>query len=84
MLAGNRLEEAELGYGLPVGSRLVGTLRFGLATSTYGQDYRLGYGLRVLQVGETSFEFGINARRRKIPPYGGADHGGLARLTASW
>ena len=33
-LAGNPLE-AELGYGLPVGSWLVGTLRFAVATSTY-------------------------------------------------
>ena len=41
---------------------------------------RLGYGLRVLQVGATSFEFGADARRCEIPAYGGADHGALARL----
>jgi len=82
MLAGNPLE-AELGYGLPVGSRLVRTPRFGVATSTYGRDYRLDYGLRVLQLGATSFECGVDARRREIAAFGGADHGALARLTAS-
>ena len=36
------------------------------------------------QVDETSFEFGLDAQRRKSPAYGGTDHGALARLTASW
>ena len=42
--SGDRLD-AELGYALPVGSRLVGTPRFGVTTSEYGRDYRLGYSL---------------------------------------
>ena len=41
LASGNRLE-AELGYGLPVGRRFVGTPRFGLGTSEMGRDYRLG------------------------------------------
>ena len=32
--------EGEIGYGLPVGSRFVGTPRVGLTTSEYGRDYR--------------------------------------------
>ena len=28
-----------------------------------------------MQLGETSFEFGVAARRRKSPAYGGTDHG---------
>lgn len=83
MLAGNLLE-AELGYGMPVETWLVGTPRFGVATSTYGRDYRLGYGLRVLQVGATSIEFGVGAGRRETTAFGSADHGALSRLTASW
>ena len=42
--SGDRID-AELGYALPVGSRLVGTPRFGVTTSEYGRDYRLGYSL---------------------------------------
>ena len=38
---GTRLE-AEMGYGLPVGSRFVGTPRVGVGTSEMGRDYRLG------------------------------------------
>ena len=42
--SGNRLD-AEIGYALPVGSRLVGTPRFGITTSEMGRDYRIGYSL---------------------------------------
>ena len=83
MASGNRLE-AELGYGLPVGSRLVGTPRFGIGTSEHGRDYRLGYGLTVLQRGSMSFELGLEGTRRESSMQGVTDHGALARLTASW
>ena len=36
---------AEVGYGLPVGTRFVGTPRVGLATSQYGREYQVGYAL---------------------------------------
>ena len=45
--SGTRLD-GEVGYGLPVGSRFVGTPRVGFSTSEYGQDYRAGYGLGLL------------------------------------
>ena len=64
MASGNRLE-AELGYGLPVGSRLVGTPRFGIGTSEHGRDYRLGYGLTMFESGAMSFELGIEGTRRE-------------------
>ena len=83
MASGSRLE-AELGYGLPVGSRLVGTPRFGIGTSEYGRDYRLGYGLTVLQRGSMNFELGIEGTRRESSRQGVTDHGALARLTARW
>ena len=83
MASGNRLE-AELGYGLPVGGRLVGTPRFGIGTSEHGRDYRLGYGLTVLQRGSMNFELGIEGTRRESSMQGVTDHGALARLTASW
>ena len=37
---GNRLD-TEVGYGLPIGARFVGTPPVGLRTSEYGRDYRL-------------------------------------------
>ena len=80
---GNRLE-AELGYGLPVGSQLVGTPRFGIGTSEQGRDYRLGYGLTVTQRGAMSFDLGIDANRRESLAQGTAEHGVLGRLTARW
>ena len=66
--AGGRLE-AELGYGMPVGGRLVGMPSFGIGASGHGRDYRLGYGLTVAQGGADggSGEFsGIDATRAPI------------------
>ncbi len=81
---GNRLD-AELGYALPVGSRLVGTPRFGVTTSEHGRDYRLGYSLAVVQGGAMNFEFGLNAQRREsLLGQGNPDHSLHARVTATW
>ena len=81
--SGNRLE-AELGYGLPLGRRLVGTPRFGVGTSAYGRDYRLGYGLTVFESGAVGFELGVDAQRRESPGLGGTDNGVRGQFTASW
>ena len=81
--SGSRLE-AELGYGLPVGGRLVGTPRFGIGTSEHGRDYRLGYGMTVAERGAMSFELGVDAHRRESPAQVGAGHGVGGRLTARW
>ena len=81
--AGNRLE-AELGYGLPVGSRLVGTPRFGIGTSESGRDYRLGYGLTVFESGAMHFDLGVDANRLVSLGQGGAEHGVQGRLMARW
>ncbi len=72
------------GYGMPVWGRLVGTPRFGVGTSEYGRDYRLGYGLTGAEGGAMSFELGIDAARRESPAQGGAEHGVQDRLTARW
>ena len=80
---GGRLE-AELGYGMPVGGRFVGMPRFGIGTSDYGRDYRLGYGLGVLSRESLEFELGVDANRRESPAQGTAEHGILGRLTARW
>ena len=55
-------------YGMPVGGWLVGTPRFGIGTSEYGRDYRLGYGLTVAQGGAMHFDLGVYANRRVFGP----------------
>ena len=80
---GNRLD-GEVGYGLPVGSRFVGTPRVGISTSEYGRDYRVGYGLGVLDRGNVNFELGVDAHRRESPMFDGADNGFLGRATLGW
>ncbi len=80
---GTRLD-AEVGYGLAVGSRFVGTPRVGVGTSEYGQDYRLGYSLGALGGEGTAVELGVDAQRRERPLQGGTDHGALARATVRW
>ena len=81
--SGNRLD-GEVGYGLPVGSRFVGTPTFGVGTSEMGRDYRLGYRLGALGGAGTAFELGVDAQRRESPLQGGTDHGAFARATVRW
>ena len=82
--SGDRLD-AELGYALPVGSRLVGTPRFGVTTSEMGRDYRLGYKLTLLQAGAMNFEFGLDAQRRQsLLGQGDPEHSLHGRVTARW
>lgn len=85
---GNRLD-GDLGYGLPVGSRLAGTPRVGFATSEYGLDYRVGYSLGALQTEELEFELGVDAQRRESPLFlgmedGGVDQSVLGRAAVRW
>ena len=67
----------EIGYGLPVGRRFVGT-------SADGRDYRLGYRLGAIGGAGTTVEMGVDAQRRERPLHGGTDHGALARATVGW
>ena len=78
----NRLD-GEVGYGLPVGGRLVGTLRVGFGTSEYGRNYRVGYGLGVLNRESLNLELSVDAQRQESPLQGGT-HGVLGRATVGW
>ena len=80
LASGNRLD-GEVGYGLPVGSRFVGTPTLGVGTSADGRDYRIGYSLAVVQGGAMSFQFGLDAQRRESLGRGDADHSLVGRLT---
>ena len=80
---GNRLD-GEVGYGLPVGSRFVGTPRVGFSTSEHGRDYRVGYGLAVLDRESLNVELGVDAQRRESPMLGGTSNGVLGRASLGW
>ena len=81
--AGDRVD-AEVGYGLPVGARFVGTPRVGLSTSQYGRDYRVGYGLGVLEQGKVTFDLSAEAQRREAQMLGEASNGFMGRATLGW
>ena len=82
--------DGEVGYGLPMGNRFVGTPRVGFSTSEYWKDYRFGYGLGVLDRENLNFELGVNAHRRESSLFstgtggGSTDQGGLGRATVQW
>ena len=80
---GSRLD-AEVGYGLPLGSRFVGTPRIGVAATEHGREYRLGYGLGVLDRESLNLELGVDAHRRESPTLDGTDNGFLGRATLGW
>ena len=83
LASGNRLD-GEVGYGLPVGNRFVGTPPVGFSTSEYGRSYRVGYGLGVLERESLNFELGVDAHRRESPMIGGTDNTFLGRATLGW
>ena len=83
LASGNRLD-GEVGYGLAVGSRFVGTPTLGVGTSADGRDYRLGYRLGARGGAGTAFELGVDAQRRERPLQGDTDHAALARATVRW
>ena len=76
--------DAALGYGLPVGRRLVGTPRLGFGTSGYGRDYRLGYSLGALAGEKMDFELGVETQRRERRLRDGSDLGVLGRASVRW
>ena len=86
---GNRLD-TEVGYGLPVSNRFIGTPRAGVRTSEYGRDYRIGYQMQVAEQGRLNLQLGIDAERREIPIFqmqqqgGGSDQRILGRATVEW
>ena len=83
LASGNRLD-GEVGYGLPVGSRFVGTPTLGVGTSADGRDYRLGYRLGARGGAGTAFELGVDAQRRERPLQGDTDHAARAPASGAW
>ena len=81
--AGGQLN-AEVGYGLPVGARLAGTPRVGLTTLQYGPDYRVSYGLGVLDRGNVNVELGVDAQRRENTDAERNSNGLMGRGTLGW
>ena len=87
---GSNRFDTEMGYGLPIGTRFVGTPRVGLRTSEYGRDYRVGYGMEVLEEGRLKLQLGIDAERRENPTFhlrektGDSDQRVVGRATVEW
>ena len=90
MNGGGQRLDTEVGYGLPIGSRFVGTPRAGVRTSEYGRDYRIGYGMQVLEQGRLNLQLGVDAERRESPIFhlqeqsGGTDQRILGHATVQW
>ena len=90
MNGGGQRLDTEVGYGMPIGSRFVGTPRAGVRTSEYGRDYRIGYGMQVLEQGKLNLQLGVDAERRESPLFqmqeqsGGTDQRVLGRATVQW
>ena len=87
---GGRRLESEVGYGLPIGARFVGTPRAGIRTSEYGRDYRFGYSIEALEQRNLRLQLGIEAGRRQNPVFGlhgeagGTDQRVLGQATIEW
>ena len=47
----------------------MGTPRAGIRTSEYGQDYRLGYSMEVLEANELKLQIGVEAEQRHVPTF---------------
>ena len=90
LLAGGARLDSEIGYGLPIGKHFVGTPRAGIRRSEYGQDYRLGYSMEVLEASELQLQIGIEAEQRQVPAFllqdasDGRDQRVLGRATIEW
>ena len=90
MNGGGQRLDTEVGYGLPIGSRFVGTPRAGVRTSEYGRDYRIGYGMQVLEQGRLNLQLGVDAERRESPIFHlqeqsrSTDQRVLGRATVQW
>ena len=78
----------DLGYGMALGDRLVGTPRVGFGTSAMGREYRLGYSVGVLRGEGLEFELGIDAEHREhmnlLDNLGSTERALVARATARW
>ena len=90
MNGGGQRLDTEVGYGMPMGSQFVGTPRAGVRTSEYCRDYRIGYGMQVLEQGKLNPQLGVDAERRESPLFqmqeqgAGTDQRVLGRGTVQW
>ena len=80
---GNRLD-AEVGYGQPVGSRFSGTPRVAVRASEYGNEYRVGYDLALLERATTSFNLNLDLHQREMPMLGDTNRGFVGRASLGW
>ena len=90
MNSGGQRLDTEVGYGVRIGTRFIGTPAAGVRTSEYGRDYRIGYRIQVLEQGRLNLQLGVDAERRESPAFqiqeqsGGTDQRVLGRATMQW
>ena len=85
---GNRLD-ADLGYGLPLSARFVGTPSVGFGNSECGRRYRTGYRVQMLEKARVGLQLCVDAERVDGPSFGkpersGADKRVIAHATVQW
>ena len=76
--------DAEVGYGLPLAGRFVGTPSVGVGTSRYGRDYRFGYRLGLLERGGLDFGLEVSGTRRETTMTPEPDHQLVTAATVTW
>ena len=81
--AGDRVD-AQVAYGLPLGTRLVGTPQLGVTTSAWGRLRRVGYTVGTLEQGELAVDVGVDAQVRESGLSGGTDKGVIGRASIGW
>ncbi len=75
---------SEVGYGLPVGGRFVGTPRVGFSRSAHSRDCRVGWGLGLLEMRSLNVEVGVDALRSESPMAGEAGNAVRGQASFSW
>lgn len=64
---GRNMLDAQLGYGVPIGTEFGGTPRLRLATAAHGGDYRVGYAMRTREAQRVGLKLAMDAQARKNP-----------------
>ena len=77
--------DADIGYGLPVGTRLVGTPKIGVGVFEGARDYRIGYTLGLLHRNSVDFQLeATGMRRENVIHHTKLDHRLRLATTTRW
>lgn len=74
----------EFAYGLPLSGRFVGTPRMGFSSSDFRREYRVGYGLGIIDNGKLKLDIAVDVLKGHSTYREGANHGARAQGRISW